>query len=247
MPNINYWDYNYALWLFHLLKNSGLTDEAAAGVLGNIYQESAAICPFCVEGHEGSYTDQWDITVNTVRPSTRNEFMKQTYTSGGAKGYGLAQWTESSRKGAYWDYTYQDGSITKDHTWLGDTIRDGHYLIVDLSNWSMHTSCDENYWTADHKTTWQWLTDPNVSLSDAVLAVLMIYERPYLASHGQASVEYNLRYNYAYKIYQDMVGQPPPDPPTPPGPTPPPQPVTELEAVSALIPFICRRKRRKFL
>lgn len=32
-----------------------------------------------------------------------------------------------------------------------------------------------------------------------------------------------------------------------PGPTPPPQPVTELEAASALIPFICRRKRRKFL
>ena len=224
MSNLTYWDYQSALWLFNLLKSSGLTEIAAAGVLGNIYQESAKICPFCVEGWESDYAKQWEITENQVRTTTTAlEFANQTYRYGTKKGYGLAQWTEKSRKIAYWNYVYNG----MDHTLLGNMTRDGNYLVHDLQTWSMTTSCDSSYWSAQGKTTWQWLSDPNVSLADAVKAVLMIYERPYLAIHGQANVEFDLRYGYAQDIYNDMTGQtppptPPPDPPTPPTPPIPP-------------------------
>lgn len=233
---LTYYDEQSVKWLWGFLKagicisptgtviNCGsMSDNALAGLFGNLYQESHC-CPFELQGWETQYQRCWDYVCDYSRQTrTAYSFSQETY-GGGTKGFGLAQWTEQSRKEALWRYAPTLSGVVKDHTWLGDLERDANYLLYDLYTWSMHTSANESLWSAQGKTVWQWLIDPNVSIDDAVNAVLMIYERPFASapSYSQWQTEFNLRKNYANKCHQDFTGIiPPPTPPVPPTPPTP--------------------------
>lgn len=221
---LQYYSENDVKWLWAFLQNKGLSNNAMAGLFGNLYQESHC-CPFELEGWETQYDRCWDYTCQYIRTASQSAFGNQRYAGG--KGFGLAQWTTYDRKTALWRYAPTLGGVVKDHTWLGDMERDANYLYIDLSTWDMRRSNNENIWSAQGKTVWQWLTDPNVSISDAVNAVLMLYEIPFesAATHAQWQREYDVRMNYANKTHVDFTGStPPPQPDPPPTPTPTPDP-----------------------
>lgn len=218
---IRYWDYAIVSWVYGQLKNAGLSDNAVAGLLGNIHWESG-ICPYKCEGI--SIVDRsLNYTVNNIATASRSEFINQRYPSG--TGYSLAQWSYS-RKGDFYDWG-QWNLIGTEYQIQRDTA----FLIHDLQTWSMTTSINPLLWDSQGRTVWQWLTDPNVSLYDALQAVLMIYERPWGSAPSQADWTqewYNQRLAPANDILQNFAGvTPPPTPPIPPTP-PPPTPVNGL-------------------
>ena len=216
-----YWDLDLCTWLYNELKNQGMSDNAVCGLLGNIYQESG-LCPYKEEGI-AIVSPALDYTIQNIRPATRAEFIAQRYPDG--TGYSLAQWSYT-RKGDFYDYRQWDLIGTEYQIY-----RDTGFLIQDLQNWAYEQSVNPNIWDAQGKTVWQWLTDPNVSISDAVNAILMCYEKPFYhvpPSQSEYDTEYNLRYGYARDIMQDLAGlTPPPTPPIPPTP-PTPTPTAEI-------------------
>ena len=224
-----YWDLTLCTWVYNRLKSAGMTDNAVCGLLGNIYQESW-ICPYKCEGIS-IVTPSLDYTINTIKSATRAQFISTTDPAGkypDGTGYSLAQWSYS-RKGDYWDYNgHSDWDLVGTEYQI---YRDTEFLIYDLQRWVYELSINENIWSAQGKTVWQWLTDPNVSISDAVNAVLMCYEKPFFhvpPSQSEYDTEYNLRYGYARDIMQDLAGlTPPPTPPIPPTP-PTPTPTAEI-------------------
>lgn len=218
---IRYWDYAIVSWVYGQLKNAGLSDNAVSGLLGNIHWESG-ICPYKCEGI--SIVDQsFNYTVNYIAPASRSEFINQRYPQG--TGYSLAQWSYS-RKGDFYDW----GSWNLIGTEY-QIQRDIAFLIHDLQTWSMTTSINPLLWDSQGRTVWQWLTDPTVSLYDALQAVLMIYERPWNSAPSQSQWETEWRvnrYSPACDVLQNFAGvTPPPTPPIPPTP-PTPTPVNGL-------------------
>ena len=240
MSSSSYYNFSDVSYLWGLFKAEGLSDNAVAGLFGNLYWESY-LCPFLGQGWEDLSTypyyassgfSQWGYCVSNVRTLTSaDQFARQWYGSSGQKGYGLAQWTESSRKKAFFNYKYDkygDGTVLWGSEMIGNMERDGHYLLKDVKTFPMTSSCQPAYWSSQGKTTWQWLTDPNVSIDDATKAVLLIFERPGLAiqSVSGAQTEFGWRRPLADMCYQDFTGitpppSPDPDPPTPPVPPTP--------------------------
>lgn len=211
-----YWDKDIVSWVYGQCKNAGMSDNAVAGLLGNIYWESG-ICPYKCEGI-AIVSPSLNYTIANIRNATRQQFIDQRYPSG--TGYSLAQWSYS-RKGDYYDYG-QWNLIGTEY----QVQRDTGFLLQDLQQNTTRTSINESIWSAQNKTTWQWLTDPNVSLYDALNAVLMLFERPWgsAPSQSQWQTEYDNRNGPAGDILQDFAGITPPPtppiPPTPPTPTP---------------------------
>lgn len=226
---IRYWDYNIVSWIYGQLKNAGMSDNAVSGLLGNIHWESG-ICPYKCEGIS-IVERSLNYTVDNIVGATRAQFISTTDPAGrypGGTGYSLAQWSYS-RKGDYWDYNgHNDWNLVGTEY---QYIRDTGFLIQDLQTWSMTTSINPLLWDSQGRTVWQWLTDPNVSLYDALQAVLMIYERPWSSAPSQADWTrewYEQRLAPANDILYNFAGvTPPPTPPIPPIP-PTPTPVNGL-------------------
>lgn len=215
---IKYWDYDIVSWVYGQLKSAGLSDNAVSGLLGNIHWESG-ICPYKCEGIS-IVNQSLNETVNRVVPASRSEFINQRYAGG--TGYSLAQWSYV-RKGDFYDY----GSWNLIGTQY-QIQRDLGFLLQDLQNFPDTTSVAESLWSAQGKTVWQWLTDPNVSLYDALQAVLMIYEKPFqtlpVTQSAWNEEWHDNRLAPANDILQNFAGVTPPPtppiPPTPPTPTP---------------------------
>lgn len=209
---IKYWDHDIVSWIYGQCKAAGMSDNAAAGLLGNIHWESG-ICPYKCEGIpvvEQSLNE----TIDRIKPASRAEFIAQSYRGG--TGYSLAQWSYV-RKGDFYDY----GSWNL----IGEPtqyVRDTGFLLQDLQANTTRTSINTALWDSQNKTVWQWLTDPNVTLYDALQAVLMLYERPW--DHAPSASEWNTEWHDqrlapANDILQNFAGvTPPPTPPTPPVP-----------------------------
>lgn len=229
---LTYFDENSVKWLWGFIQNGicidpngntlncgQISNNAMQGLFGNLYQESHC-CPFELQGWETQYQRCWDY-VNDYSRHTRTAyaFTQETY-GGGTKGFGLAQWTEESRKEGLWNYAPTLSGVVKNHSWLGDLERDANYLLYDLYTFDMRSSANRQLWDSQTRTVWEWLSDPNVSVYDAVNAVLMIYERPFetTPTYSEWNNEYNLRSGYAPRVNQDMTGVLPPTPPTPPSP-----------------------------
>lgn len=91
-----------AIWDF--FKNKGLSDEAVAGIMGNLYAESG-LTPNNVQG---SYlkNNQNQYNNDYTRKVDSGEISKREFVHGGpgGGGYGLAQWTFWSRKEKLYDY-----------------------------------------------------------------------------------------------------------------------------------------------
>lgn len=219
MSDLWYWNKEKIEWLWGQFSALGLSDNAIAGLFGNLYQESG-ICPYKCEG-KAVIEPSKSYSYATIRLYTNpNDFIYENYGDG--TGYSLAQWSYS-RKGDFWNWNnHSDWDLIGTEYQM---YRDGSFLIHDLQNWVYEPSINESIWSAQGKTVWQWLTDPNVSITDAVDAVLMCYEKPFLTvppTYYDYSIEHNKRIGFANKIYNDFTGiTPPPTPPIPPPPIPP--------------------------
>lgn len=228
MSNLTYYDFNAVSWLWGFFQSAGITPNGLAGLFGNLYQESHC-CPYELEGWEYDLNLCWDYTVRNIRTTqTALQFANQIYGNAGGrqgKGFGLAQWTEQSRKVNLWNYVMGqppsgwDGST---HNMLGDMERDANFLLWELQNDTTSTSVSESFWSAQGHNTWWWLTNPNATVEDCVCAVLLLFEIPFEQwnpPHSQVQTEFDLRQGYAYDTREDFSGvEPPPTPPQPPTP-----------------------------
>lgn len=121
--SLYYWNRDYAAWLFQFANAYIQNEYGTAGLLGNIYAESA-ICPFRQQGdNDAPYNASWDLTVNNFRIGSKDNFV---YYDGNT-GYSLAQWTTYSRRENYYDY--MGGS-----QYIGDNIKSAQFLIYELQN-----------------------------------------------------------------------------------------------------------------
>ena len=97
--------------IYDQLRANGLTEAGALGMLGNFDCESNCI-PYRLQGDFSQHhnvSKQYTLDVDTGSIS-RNQFANDD------KGYGLAQWTLSSRKAALWDFwKMRGGSIGDEH------------------------------------------------------------------------------------------------------------------------------------
>lgn len=179
-------------WLWNYLLAETGNAYGVAGLMGNLWVESHC-CPFELETHESQYQYCWDYTVNHVRTLTSaQDFAQQYYGSYPyhgqtyyARGFGLAQWTYSTRKVALYNYVYNG----KDHTYLGDMERDAHFLVEEMRN--------------SYPDVWNTLVNAT-SIEEASDKVLMDYESPRNASGQKAT-----RRKYSRYMYEDFAGTPP--------------------------------------
>lgn len=218
MSDLWYWNKAQIEWLWGQFQNFGLSDNGIAGIMGNLYQESG-VCPYKCEGW--NLTTSKNYSYNTIRNYINpSDFINEYYGSG--TGYSLAQWSYS-RKGDFWNWnSHSDWNLIGTDYQM---YRDGALLIHDLSTWAYEQSIEPDLWDEMGRTVWQWLTDPNVTVEDAVDAMLMCYEKPFIhvpPTQADYDYEHDLRVGFAYKMREDFAGiAPPPTPPIPPTPPTP--------------------------
>lgn len=107
------------IWQF--LKSKGLTDAGTAGLMGNLYAESALNST----NLQGTYEKSLGYTDKTYTAAVDNgSYTNFVYDKAG---YGLAQWTYWSRKDALMKYCQQKG------TSIGDLDMQLEYLYKELS------------------------------------------------------------------------------------------------------------------
>jgi len=187
-------DFEDQIWSY--LKHQINNDYGVAGLMGNLKAESGCI-PYRLQGdfasgHQASkiYTEKVDNGV-----ITKNEFV----TDG--KGYGLAQWTFSTRKRNLYDFA----SLSVNS--IGSLDRQLPFLVKELR---------ESY-----PTVWIALLNAT-SIRSASDVVLVQFENPADQSEAVKVARAELGQNF-YNIYHGIE----PDPPGPepgPGPTPPSSP-----------------------
>lgn len=118
-PSQAYWDFNYSQSLWNYINSFVHNDYGTAGLMGNLFCESAH-CPFRQQGdYSTGYADSWTLTLE-FRSHDKNYFV---YYDGNT-GYSLPQWTTYSRRANYWDYCGQ--------AYIGDGQKSMEFLIQEL-------------------------------------------------------------------------------------------------------------------
>lgn len=123
-------DRQSAIWAY--LKNQGLNDYAVAGIMGNLYAESA-LSPINLQN---SFESKLGYTDYTYTDAVDNGSYTN-FTRDGA-GYGLAQWTYWSRKEAL--LTYAKGAGRS----IGDLMTQMEFLWKELQGYSSVMSTLKN-------------------------------------------------------------------------------------------------------
>jgi len=175
---INNYGYVREIWDFFIDK--GLSPDAVASLMGNLYAESMLV-PYIKQGDVNyPFSASWDYT-EQVNDGTisRAEFVQFGSAS---SGYGLAQWTTDGRKSGYYDYwkstTYSS---------IGNCQVGCYYVWQELqTGWSS---------TLKH-------IKGDYSLRDKTVFVMKYYEAPL----NQSTDAQNHRYNVARCIYEYMNG-----------------------------------------
>lgn len=183
--------YNDYIWseLYNFIGN----EYGVAGLMGNLQAESGNI-PYRLQGdfspdYSRSITYTNDVNSGTI---SRSEFISDS------KGYGLAQWTFSTRKDALYDM-YVNGGYSS----IGDVRLAVDYLIYELSN--------------DYAYIMPTLRNAT-SIREASDIVLHEFENP---QHQEPEVERE-RARLSTIIYNEQSGgEPWPVPPIPVPPEPP--------------------------
>lgn len=150
-------------WTF-LQESLGFNDEQTAGVMGNLYAESAFSPDNAQDefGYEGIH----DTNYSFAPPD--------------GVGYGLAQWTESSRKQLLWD-------VSRD-------------LGYSVSNINSQLACmKEELINGDYRYVYENMNQ-NKTLYNATYIFLYEYENPEVKNLAT-------RLSYANKIYDAMKGE----------------------------------------
>lgn len=94
--------------IWNYLRSAGLSDAGAAGLMGNLYAESALI----PTNLQNSYEKKLGYTDATYTKAVDDG--KYTRFASDSAGYGLAQWTYSSRKAALLSYARSKGRSVGD-------------------------------------------------------------------------------------------------------------------------------------
>ena len=168
--------------IWNFLLSSGLTEQGAAAMMGNLEAESG--CKSVrVQGdynyanaaeYSQNYTDQVD-----NGQVTRDQFVN---SGPGGGGYGLAQWTDPGRKAKLYDYAKSKGKS------IGDLQTQLEYLVQELST------------DAYYGTIWSTVTT-TTDMNAACDLILKVFENP-------ADIEGNIpiRRNNAASIYATYHG-----------------------------------------
>ncbi|MCM1439698.1 MAG: phage tail tip lysozyme [Roseburia sp.] len=111
---------DYAKIIWDILKAAGFTDIEAAGIMGNLYGESGII----PNNLQNTYNTKFGMTdveyTNAVDKGTYTKFVTDS------AGYGIAQWTNSTRKKNLLDYA----KATKKS--IGDINMQGEFLVKEI-------------------------------------------------------------------------------------------------------------------
>lgn len=110
--------------IWNFLKDKGLTDIAAAGVVGNIQAESG----FNSNNLQNSYNKKLGITdAEYVQRVDDGKITRSQFISSAHGGFGLCQWTYRTRKAGLYDYAKKLGKS------IGDEEMQLGFLWVELS------------------------------------------------------------------------------------------------------------------
>lgn len=179
--------------IWNFLKAKGLTEQGVAGVMGNLFAESALNPKNLQNAYESilGYTDDTYTAAVDDGSYTKSQF------SNDKAGYGLAQWTSAGRKENLYNFWKAN-----DYDSIGNLDMQLNFLWSELVNYSD---------LMDTLTT----TD---NICTATSAFMLQFERP--ADQSQAAQK--TRCNYSIKYYNQLAdgtepGEPtvPPNPPTP--------------------------------
>ncbi len=176
-PSVPAVDNESAIWNF--LKSKGLNDFAVAGIMGNLYAESALKPTNLQNSYEKKlgYTD--DTYTAAVDNGTYGNFVRDS------AGYGLVQWTYWSRKQGLLDYAK---SVQKS---IGDLTMQLEYLWKELQGY----------------TAVMTTLKGAKSVQEASNAILTGYERP--ADQGAAVQQKRAGYGQTYyKKYAGKTQEP---------------------------------------
>ena len=167
------------IWDF--LKGKGLTDFAAAGLMGNLYAESAL--------NPGNLQNTYEKKFGLTDKEYTEQVDNGTYTNFAkdSGGYGLAQWTWHTRKQGLLDLA------KKNKTSIGDMNTQLEYLWYEISG--------------HYKTAVLNPINKATSVREASDIVLTQYERP--SDQGEAMRE--KRANYGMKYYIEFATTTPKD------------------------------------
>lgn len=165
--------------IFSFFVSKGVTKEGAAGMLGNMVNESG----FMPNQLENTRNSAWGITDEEFTAQVddgtidRDNFLN--YHGNGEYGYGIVQWTSSEIKGELYDFAKSQ------NTSIADLGMQCEILYQQLSTKSYYSKL------------WSVLTT-TTSVSDAADAFLEEYERP-------ASYNYADRRNSAQEWYDKLA------------------------------------------
>lgn len=165
-------------------------DYGTAALMGNLQAESGLI-PYRLQGDfTDGYTKSLEYTNNVDRGTySRSAFINDS------KGYGLAQWTYSTRKSNLYDYAPLSSRT------ISSLDRQIPFMLNELQN--------------GYPSVWNALINAT-SIRTASDVVLVIYENP---ADQSESVKIQ-RAQLGNAIYERQHGEPPPTPPTPDPPSP---------------------------
>ncbi len=132
------------------LMKAGLSKEGAAGLIGNLSEESG------VDSTRAQYEDGSAIG-NYLKRIQSGEITRDQFIGDGV-GFGLAQWTDEGRKAALWDYAKSRG------TDIGDMGLQVEFLLNELQT--------------NYRSVYEALCRGDISIKEASDIVLHDFERP---------------------------------------------------------------------
>ena len=188
------------VWDF--FKSKGFTDAGAAGVLGNIANESA----FNPKNLQNSYQDKLGFTDDSYTAAVDAGTYTESQFANDSAGYGLVQWTSAGRKQGLYNF-WQANKEKYDS--IGNLQLQLDYIWAELVNYSGLVNT---------------LTSTD-NICTGTSAFMLTYERPY----DQSTQAQQTRCNSAIKYYNQFAegsggggggggGEGPDVPPNPPTP-----------------------------
>lgn len=166
------------IWNFFI--DSGFTEEATAGLMGNLMAESGLKSVRVQGDYNHGNADQYSADYTARVDSGEVSEYNFVYNGPGGGGYGLAQWTSSDRKQGLYDYAQSKGAS------IGDLQMQLEYLYDELQ--SKYSSIFSQLTSS---------TDMN-AISDLILTE---FERPKDISGNRP-----VRRNNAKDIYNQFAG-----------------------------------------
>ena len=162
--------------LYQLFIKAGMNEYGACGLLANVDWESGCN-PMNLQNSGNKKLNMTDAEYTKAVDS--GQYTQQQFISD-SQGYGLAQWTYSSRKASLYDYAKRSKRS------IGDLTMQAEFLLAEIKL---------------YKGVWDTLKTAK-SLEEATKAVMLKYERP----ADQSASAIAKRCNVAERLYDEFCG-----------------------------------------